>query len=140
MPPALQTGPPVLVALAMFAGGCIFLAMEFLAAQRESREPETKAPRPAIGLFLGVLIDMVIDGVAIGVGSTLTLGTGVLLALGMAVSTAPLAFVTIATAKHRRCRRGSAAACRSHSSWPCSRGRSWVIGGCANSRWTSSWC
>ena len=44
---------------------------------------------------------MVIDGVAIGVGSTLTLGTGLLLALGMAVSTAPLAFVTIATAKHQ---------------------------------------
>jgi zinc transporter, ZIP family len=101
MPPALQTGPPVLVSLAMFAGGCIFLAMESLAAQRESRQPETKAPRPALGLFLGVLIDMVIDGVAIGVGSTLTLGTGVLLALGMAVSTAPLAFVTIATAKHQ---------------------------------------
>jgi zinc transporter, ZIP family len=42
-----------------------------------------------------------IDGVVIGVGSTLTLGTGLLLALGLAVSTAPLAFMTTATAKRQ---------------------------------------
>jgi zinc transporter ZupT len=37
----------------------------------------------------------------IGVGSTLTLATGLLLALGLAVGSAPLAFVTTATAKRQ---------------------------------------
>jgi ZIP family zinc transporter len=52
-----------------------------------------------VGLFVGILVDLVIDGIVIGVGSTLTLKTGLLLALGLSISTMPLAFVTIATAK-----------------------------------------
>jgi zinc transporter ZupT len=54
-----------------------------------------------LGLYIGILTDLVIDGVVIGIGSTLTLGTGVLLASGLAVSTAPLTFVTTATAKRQ---------------------------------------
>ena len=34
-----------------------------------------------------ILVDLLVDGVVIGVGATLTLGTGLLLALGMAIST-----------------------------------------------------
>jgi hypothetical protein len=42
-----------------------------------------------------------VDGVLIGIGSTLNLVTGLGMALGMALSTAPVAFVTIATAKRQ---------------------------------------
>ena len=55
----------------------------------------------SFGLYIGILVDLVIDGVVIGIGSTLTLATGLLLALGLAISTAPLAFVTTATAKRQ---------------------------------------
>ena len=55
----------------------------------------------SMGLYVGILVDLVIDGMVIGVGSTLTPSTGLLLALGLAVSTMPLAFVTIATAKRQ---------------------------------------
>jgi ZIP family zinc transporter len=50
---------------------------------------------------VGILVDLVIDGMVIGVGSTLTLSAGLQLALALAVSTTPLAFVTIATAKRQ---------------------------------------
>ncbi len=53
------------------------------------------------GLYVGILVDLFVDGVVIGVGATLTLATGVALALGMAISTLPLAFVTITTAKQQ---------------------------------------
>jgi ZIP family zinc transporter len=53
----------------------------------------------SLGLYIGILVDLVIDGIVIGIGSTLTLKTGLLLALGLSISTMPLAFVTIATAK-----------------------------------------
>ena len=43
----------------------------------------------SVGLFVGILMDMVIDGVMIGIGSTLTLATGLLLALSLGVSAAP---------------------------------------------------
>ena len=53
------------------------------------------------GLFAGILVDLFVDGVVIGIGSTLDLLTGLVMALGLALSTAPLAFVTIATAKRQ---------------------------------------
>jgi ZIP family zinc transporter len=101
MPPAVQLGPPQFVLLAFVAGGAIVAAMEWLAARQQASKPATDAAPHSLGLILGVLVDMAIDGVAIGIGSTLTLGTGLLLGLGLAISTAPLAFVTIATAKRQ---------------------------------------
>ena len=53
------------------------------------------------GFYIGILVDLLVDGVVIGIGATLTLATGLLLALGMAISTAPLAFVATATAKRQ---------------------------------------
>ncbi|HMN28096.1 MAG TPA: hypothetical protein PKE45_08070, partial [Caldilineaceae bacterium] len=55
----------------------------------------------SLGLYIGILVDLVIDGIVIGLGSTLTLATGLMLALGLAISTMPLAFVTTATAKRQ---------------------------------------
>ena len=55
----------------------------------------------SLGLFAGILVDLFVDGVVIGIGSTLDLVTGLVMALGLALSTAPLAFVTIATAKRQ---------------------------------------
>jgi ZIP family zinc transporter len=42
---------------------------------------------------------MAIDGVAIGLGSVVTIGTGLIVGAGLAVNNVPLAFLTIATAR-----------------------------------------
>lgn len=98
MPPAVLNGPLLAVLLAFFVGGAAFVLIEYFSARREA--PEGQGPGFS-GLYLGILVDLVVDGMVIGVGSTLTLQTGLLLALGMASSTAPLAFVTIATARRQ---------------------------------------
>ena len=54
-----------------------------------------------MGLYVGILVDLVIDGAVIGIGSTQTITAGLLLALGLTISTAPLTFVTTATAKRQ---------------------------------------
>jgi ZIP family zinc transporter len=104
MPPAVRNGPEVGVVLGFFVGGAIYVTIEYLAARRMAAKSLTDVVenRPvSMGLYIGILVDLVIDGMVIGVGSTLTLGTGLLLALSLAIGTMPLAFVTIATAKNQ---------------------------------------
>ena len=85
-------------------------------------EPQPEANVTSLGLYFGILMDLVIDGVVIGIGSTVTLATGLLLAVGLAVSTAPLAFLTIATAKRQgmppRASPPALDSCSSCAFWP----------------------
>ncbi len=101
MPTAVRYSTPIGVVLGFFVGGAIFVAIDYLSARRAMQRPAADSGAASLGLYIGILVDLVIDGVVIGIGSTLTLGTGLLLALGLAVSTAPLTFVTTATAKRQ---------------------------------------
>ncbi|MCC6167017.1 MAG: hypothetical protein IT329_07290 [Caldilineaceae bacterium] len=101
MPPAVRNGPPIWIVLAFFVGGALYVMLEYYTARRlAQRSAETGGPS-SLGMYIGILVDLVIDGMVIGIGATLTLSTGLLLAMGLAVSTMPLAFVTIATAKRQ---------------------------------------
>lgn len=101
MPPAVQSGPYVWVVIAFFIGGVVFVSMEYVAAYLLSSRAGAESGLTSLGLYIGILVDLVIDGVVIGIGSTLTPRTGLLLALGVALHTAPLTFVTTATAKRQ---------------------------------------
>lgn len=103
MPPAVRQGSsPVTVALMFFIGGAIYVIFEYYSAQKMAARPtESGANVTSLGLYVGILVDLVIDGIIIGIGATLTVTTGLLLALGMAISTLPLAFVTTSTAKRQ---------------------------------------
>ncbi len=113
MPPAVRYGIPSGVALAFFLGGALFVAFEYVSGQQLAAKAVGDAEVTSLGLYAGVLVDMLIDGMVIGIGSTLTLATGILLALGIATSTLPLAFVATATAK----RQGIPSAQRRLLSW-----------------------
>jgi ZIP family zinc transporter len=108
MPPAIRNGPYVLAVLAFFAGGVLYVLLEHFTKQAQAeRMADAEAAGAAgsngisLGLFAGILVDLFVDGVVIGIGATLDLLTGLVMALGLALSTAPLAFVTIATAKRQ---------------------------------------
>ena len=108
MPPAIRNGPYVLAVLAFFAGGVLYVLLEHFTKQAQAeRRPgagaagATGSTGISLGLFAGILVDLFVDGVVIGIGATLDLLTGLVMALGLALSTAPLAFVTIATAKRQ---------------------------------------
>jgi len=105
MPPAIRNGPYVLTVLAFFAGGVLYVLLEHYAkqaqAERLAGEDATGRAEISIGLFVGIVVDLFVDGVVIGIGSTLDLLTGLVMALGMALSTAPLALVTITTARRQ---------------------------------------
>jgi ZIP family zinc transporter len=102
MPPAVLNGPLLPVVIAFFLGGAIFVLFEYFSTPKQSStDPAVAVPPGSWGLYIGILLDLFIDGVLIGVGSTLTLKTGVLLAIALSLSTLPLAYVTIATARQR---------------------------------------
>ncbi len=101
MPPVVRNGPPLWVVLGFFVGGALFVVIEYVSARQLASSPAGAGDSTSFGFYIGILVDLVVDGVVIGIGSTLTLGAGLLLALGLAVSTAPLAFVTTATAKRQ---------------------------------------
>jgi ZIP family zinc transporter len=105
MPPAMRNGPYGLTVLAFFAGGVLYVLLEYYTKQAQVEQSAGVSRRGSngisIGLFVGILVDLFVDGVVIGIGSTLDLVTGLIMALGLALSTAPLAFVTIATAKRQ---------------------------------------
>ena len=101
MPPAVRGGPYGWVVLAFFFGGVLYVTIEYLSTRVMASAPASEDGATSFGLYIGILVDLVIDGVVIGIGSTLTLATGLLLALGLAISTAPLAFVTTTIAKRQ---------------------------------------
>lgn len=100
MPVAVRAGQLFWVALAFFIGGAAFVVVEYVSSRRAATQ-EDGSGSTSSGLYIGILVDLAVDGAIIGIGSTLTLTTGLLLALGIAISTLPLAFVTISTAKQQ---------------------------------------
>lgn len=101
MPPAVRSGPQLWVILAFFVGGAIFVLFEYVSARRQAAKAEGPGNVLSLGLYFGVLVDLLIDGVLVGIAATLTLDTGLLLALGLGFEGALLAFVATATAKQQ---------------------------------------
>jgi len=101
MPPAVRNGPYLGIVIGFFLGGTVFVILENLSARMLQSQTVAEGSPVSWGLYIGILVDLLIDGIVIGIGSTLTLQTGLLLALGLSISTVPLAFVTIATAKRQ---------------------------------------
>jgi ZIP family zinc transporter len=101
MPPAVQQGPSTGIAIAFFVGGALFVSFEYFSAVRLAAQPGSGPGVTSPGLYVGVLLDVVIDSVLIGIASTLSLATGLLIALAMGIKNIPLTFVTIATAKRK---------------------------------------
>lgn len=99
MPQAVRGGLTSGAAIAFFVGGAAYVMMEYYFARRAQTQTADAAAAVSMGLYVSVLADLIIDGAVIGIGAALTLTTGLLLAMGMAISTLPLAFVTITTAR-----------------------------------------
>ncbi|KXK22970.1 MAG: hypothetical protein UZ15_CFX003000761 [Chloroflexi bacterium OLB15] len=75
MPPAVRSDNAVVVIIGFFIGGAAFAVMDFMAARRQAANP-TEIATVSIALYVGIIVDMLIDGVVIGLGSSLTLLTG----------------------------------------------------------------
>lgn len=98
MPRVIYEGPLKGVLLAFFLGGAVFVVFEYVTSRRLAGRADESRPG-SIGFYFGVLLDLFIDSAVIGIGAALTIQTGLILAIGITLHSAPLAFVTIAKAK-----------------------------------------
>lgn len=127
IPESFRAEPAWIVILAFVGGGLFFLAVDILIeriAERSSGDPSNEGPgivSPVLqkagnapaqnsggernagpwAIYFGVAVDLFSDGVAIGTGSTIELGLGLLLALGQVPGDIPEGFAAIATFKEQ---------------------------------------
>jgi zinc transporter ZupT len=60
MPPAILNGPLVLVVLAFFVGGALFVLVEYYTAKRQAAaDPAAEKLPGSFGFYFGVLLDLI---------------------------------------------------------------------------------
>lgn len=99
--PIVRGISPLAVVLAFFIGGLLYVVIEYVCTTKLAPDPAEGSNVASAGLYVGILGEMLIDGMMIGIGATLSLAAGLQLAVGLSVSQTPLAFVATATAKTR---------------------------------------
>lgn len=101
MPKVLRAEPPWLIVLAFVAGGAFFILMDRLIGLMHSLSGRAEVDAAPVAIFFGVAVDLFSDGVMVGTGSTISLGLGLLLALGQVPANMPEGFATIAAFKRQ---------------------------------------
>lgn len=96
MPKALQQAPPWLVIASFVAGGAVFISLDhFLENLRTRTGKQANASGPWT-VYVSVAIDLISDGVMVGIGSLVSARLGLVLALGQALADVPQALATMA--------------------------------------------
>ena len=101
LPTTLEADPPWIILVIFLLGGFFSIALDRLTDIIATRTGEGEADAGAWGIYAGVAVDLFSDGVMIGAGSTVTLGLGLLLAIGQVPADIPEGFATIATFKSK---------------------------------------
>jgi ZIP family zinc transporter len=97
MEQVLGVDRPWIPILAIVAGGAAAVGLDTSVEYVRGRFGGGAADAGPWMIYLGVSVDLFSDGVLIGAGSTLSLGLGLLLALGQVPADVPEGFATIAT-------------------------------------------
>ena len=97
MPEALNASPPWVPLLAFVAGGAVFIALERAIGCVQARTGGGEDEASALGIFGGVSMDLISDGVKIVTGTVINPALGLLLALGQMPADVPERFAAVAT-------------------------------------------
>lgn len=101
MPEALEATPAWMILTLFVAGGGFATVVDRFTHLVQARTGGESTDTGPWAIYFGVVVDLFSDGVMIGAGSTITLGLGLLLALGQVPADIPEGFATIATFKKR---------------------------------------
>jgi ZIP family zinc transporter len=105
MPRVLEAKPAWAVIMAFVIGGVFFAAMD-RGLRVISRVPGATQPTSAWAVLLGVAVELLNDGIMVGIGSTVNVGLGFILALGQLPGNVPEAFATVSLFREQGVGRG----------------------------------
>jgi ZIP family zinc transporter len=94
MPEVLHTQPAWAFIAAFVLGGIFFAVMDRV-LRVIARVHGATRPTSAWAVLFGVAIELLNDGIMVGIGSTVSLGLGLILALGQLPGNVPEAFATV---------------------------------------------
>lgn len=97
MPEVLGGAPPWAIVVGLCAGGAFYVLLEWIIGHAQGGQGQTGAWM----IYVAVAIDLFGDGLMIGVGSVVSFGLGLILALGQAMADAPEGFATISNFRHK---------------------------------------
>jgi ZIP family zinc transporter len=102
LPEPFMTLPAVTVAVAFCLGAAGFVLFDYFSAWKAARQHDQDDPRAAsVSLYVGIMADVFIDGVIIGIAASVDKSAAVPLAVGIGAGQAPLTFVANAAAKRQ---------------------------------------
>lgn len=102
LPEPLETLPLATVAIAFCLGAAAFVGFDYVSAWRAARQREQDDPKAtSVSLYVGIMADVFIDGVVIGIAASVDISTALPLAIGFGLGQAPLTFVATAAAKRQ---------------------------------------
>ncbi len=102
LPEPLETLPLATVAIAFCLGAAAFVAFDYFSAWRAARQHDQDDPEAAsVSLYVGIMTDVFIDGIVIGIAASVDISTALPLAIGFGIGQAPLTFVATAAAKRQ---------------------------------------
>jgi ZIP family zinc transporter len=102
LPAPLAALPLANVAIAFCLGAAAFVGFDYFSAWKAARQHDQDDPQAAsVSLYVGILTDMFIDGVIVGIAASVDKGNALSLAIGLGVGQAPLTFVATAAAKRQ---------------------------------------
>lgn len=103
MPDAISNGPLAGVLLAFFLGGTAFVLYDFISSKQQSAQADDiDDTRTSRGFYLGILLDLLVDALVIGIGMSISLLTGIILSIGVVLQMIPLVFVMISMAREQQ--------------------------------------
>lgn len=100
MPDAIYNGPLAGVLLAFFGGGTLFVLYDYVTSKQQYVQSNDQDEiRTSKGFYLGVILDLIVDALVIGMGMAIGIRNGLILSIGIVLQMIPLVFVMIAKAR-----------------------------------------
>jgi zinc transporter ZupT len=88
------------VAIAFCQGAAAFVSFNYVLDWKAARQHDQLEPSSAsVSLYVGIMTDMFLDGVIVGIAASVGIAAAVPVAIGLGVGQAPLTFVVTATAR-----------------------------------------